>query len=392
MPRSAWIASIVFHGLLSVWLWLVVFQTPIRPTAITLSATPAKSSGSESLDFGQSRLDVEAPWGTRARIGTEEPRVAVESQLDTKLDTPSRVQDVLPQVQPNSIEFFGTRAYGNRFVFVLDISYSMKARDGQRYRRACDELVRSVAQLRSDQSYYVFLFSWYTEEMFYQSEVEYVRASQGHVERLKNWVYDITLGAGTDPRRALSLALQLKPDSVFLLSDGHFNQPSTPNSESGWIDDSGTRSFESVMEGVKSRFQTIPVHSISFENPFTVGPMRQIARSTGGQFRYIPTASLQPVDWNALTSALRYVAQQQRDHRDQKTEFETRMSYARELIGSGELVFAEYLLRPVLMADDPLVDNRSLLQQLAGILEAELGEIRLEDFDIPENTIVLVDP
>jgi len=86
MPPSAWIASIVFHGLLTLWLWFVVFQTPIRQTSIALTAAPAKSSGGESPSLGQSRLEVEAPWGKRANIGTEEPKVATASQLDSIVD------------------------------------------------------------------------------------------------------------------------------------------------------------------------------------------------------------------------------------------------------------------------------------------------------------------
>lgn len=373
-------------------LWCVVFQV-IRPASITLSGSPAQPSGSPALQLGESRLDVEAPWGSRGQSGVAEQKVNVDTNLDEMINSWDLSNTVVERAQPNSVEFFGTRAYGNRFVFVLDISYSMKARGGERFRRASDELVRAVSQLRPDQSYYVFLFSWYTEEMYYQAELDYVRAESNHVDRLKKWIKDVSLGAGTDPRRALALAHQLKPDAIFLLSDGHFNQPISPNSETGWIDSLGNRSHESVLEGVKSRFQHTPVHTIAFENPFTAESMEEISNVTDGQFRYVSTASLEPVDLNQLTSALQQVESLRQDGLDRKSEFEYRMKHARELISSGELVSAEFLLRPVLQADDPLVDNVTLLEHLSGILETELGDVRMEDFEVSQEVFALiVDP
>ena len=100
--------------------------------------------------------------------------------------------------------------------------------------------------------------------------------------RLRSWIYDVSLGAGTDPRRASRCAHQMHPDAVFLLSDGQFNQPQTPLSESGWIDDRGERLEGDVQAGVEMIYRDIPVHTVAFENPFTVSAMQQIAEASGG--------------------------------------------------------------------------------------------------------------
>jgi hypothetical protein len=285
-------------------------------------------------------------------------------------------------MEPASIDFFGTRAYGNRFVFVLDISYSMDARDGARFNRACEELLRSVSQLRAGQSYYVFLFCWNTKKMFRNRSTDCVEVTAGHEEKLRRWISGISLGAGTDPRRALSLAHQMKPDAVFLLSDGHFNRPGTPLSETGWIDEQGNRLRKlDVQDGVERFFRNIPIHTIALENPFTYAAMEQIAKATDGRYRYIKTSSHKPIDSKRFLSALRHIDQKHRHDQQPSREYQTRLSYAREFVTDGELVYAEYLIRPLRRADRSKVANLVLLDRLFEILDSELGDTRLEDFE-----------
>ena len=382
MPRKFWIASITFHGLLAVLLWFMVSQT-VPGISIVLSATAAASSQSAAFKLGQNRLTTEAPWGNDPTVGTDVEKVQIDAKLNQDLDTEILTKSYASQFEPNSVEFFGSRAYGNQFVFVLDISYSMRARNGERYARAAEELVRAVAQLRPDQQYCVFLFSWYTQEMFYNRRAGYTKAGGDHAQKLKTWLDQISLDAGTDPRRALSLALQMKPDAVYLLSDGHFNQPAYPNSETGWFDADGVRSFENVLQGVEQRFDRTPIHTIAFENPFTVDTMRKIAEKTGGHFRYIQTGSLEPANLDQLSTTLHQLERQFGSQPGGQAEYTARMTYARELISSGELVAAEYVLRPISKGEKSPQGNRALLQQMTDILASELKGTRIEDFDVP---------
>jgi hypothetical protein len=277
--------------------------------------------------------------------------------------------DTVPaKIEPPSINFFGTRALGNRFVFVLDISYSMKARNGERFTRACDELLRSVSALKTGQSYYVFLFCWRTEKMFYDRSVGYVDVAPGHEKKLRRWVYDVSLGAGTDPRRALSLAHRMNPDAVFLLSDGQFNQPRTSLSDSGWIDDRDERLDADVQAGIERFYRDIPVHTVAMENPFAVSAMQQIAEASGGQCRYVPTGSHEPIDSERFLTVLRQIDEKHRTDGSPRQEYQQRLFDARELICDGELVYAEYLVRQLRGADESEIANPVLLAQILSIL------------------------
>jgi len=378
-PIGSFLVSLLVHAVLLLVLWCLVYAT-VKRQSIFLTASASASPQAVKLELATKAKPVQ-PVAAADQFAPADSIVTSESLVSKFMDSDARAESL--KFEPASIEFFGARAYGNRFVFVLDISYSMGARDGERFRRACDELLRSVSQLRRGQSYYVFLFCWGTEEMFRDPSIEYVNVVPGHEQKLHDWIYDVRLGAGTDPRRALALARQMKPDAVFLLSDGHFNKPNAPLSETGWIDDQGEVIQADVQAGVELFYGNHTIHTIAFENPFTLAAMQDIADATGGNCRYIKTGSHQPVDSKRFLSALRHIDQKRRNQSRPRQEYLTRLSYARELIGDGELAYAEYLVRPLRHADRSMVANPALLAQVLTILAAELGQTRLEDFQPP---------
>jgi hypothetical protein len=376
-PVGSFLVSLLVHSLLAVVLWCLVFATGEHQTII-LMASSSTSAGDVKLELTTSAKPVQ-PLAVVDQFAPVDLTVAKESSISGSMAVDARSQS--RNFEPAQIDFFGTRAFGARFVFVLDISYSMDAREGERFRRACDELLRSVSNLKRGQSYYVFLFCWQTEEMFYDPSVEYVEVAPGHVQKLRDWIYSVSLGAGTDPRRALALAQRMKPDAVFLLSDGHFNKPSWRRSDTGWIDDRGERFKAGVQEGVELFYRDTSIHTIAFENPFTLAAMQAIADATGGNCCYIKTGTHRPVDSKRFLTALGHIDQKRRNESRPRQEYQTRLSYAREFIGEGELVYAEYLVRPLRQADRSLIVNKTLLTRVFTILDAELGEIRLEDFE-----------
>ncbi len=175
----------------------------------------------------------------------------------------------------------------------------------------------------------------------------------------------------------------MKPDAVFLLSDGQFNQPRTPMSESGWLDERGERLDISVQQGVEKIYKDVPIHTIAFENPFTKTAMEAISQATGGEFKYVKTQTLQPVDSERFLTALRDIKRKHRYENDPTREYQTRLSLARELISDGELLFAEYIVRPLRHAPPSKILNPTLLQDVLSILSSEIGDARLEDFEQP---------
>jgi len=181
--------------------------------------------------------------------------------------------------------FFGSHAYGNNFVFILDASPSMV---GARYRRACDELIASLMKLEDSQSFYVLLFSWRTQLMFDGplASIQFIPATDENVDRFRQWLYaqDVRKNNGTDPRVALDLAERLQPDAVFLLSDGEFNKPPR------WNPSMPTRAMpqHSVARLVEMIYETIPLHCIAFEIAACEPGLRALSVLTGGSCRFVP--------------------------------------------------------------------------------------------------------
>ncbi len=198
---GSFLLSLGFHALLALLLWCLVI-TVTKPVSISLVGSTSTGEESVSLDVSVPETSESPAAETVAeQVTSEKSNAAIDALIAQAMDASTLASSNAPRHEQPSISFFGTRAVGNRFVFVLDISYSMNARRGERFRRACDELVRAVSQLQVGQSYYVYLFCWNFDEMFLDSNIQYVAACEGHEAKLRHWIYDVSLGAGTDPRR-----------------------------------------------------------------------------------------------------------------------------------------------------------------------------------------------
>lgn len=185
-------------------------------------------------------------------------------------------------------EYFGTVAYGDRFVYILDKSGSMNHDGGQsatRYDRAADELVRSVYALRDDQWFYVIVFSDETRRMHDDTSLmpRLVQATPENKQALHNWLDTIQPQGNTDPREAIYLALLLKPSAVFLLSDGEFNGHKHGRQSSMLR---GNPKVEEVV--AESNEGGSPIHTIAYEDKDARENMYALAQQTGGMYRFIP--------------------------------------------------------------------------------------------------------
>lgn len=190
-----------------------------------------------------------------------------------------------PRPDPASqTSFFGTVAYGNRFVFILDVSSSMSipSVEGQqtRLQRALRELANSLNSLREDQEFYVFLFSGGTRYMRDRRVVApvLVRATPENKQEVIGWLRSTQPGGHTDPRTAIRLSLAMQPDAIFLLSDGEFNY-------------SGGRSRlpdGRVFELIEThRGADTVMHTIAFEDPINEKTLSAIASRTSGTHRFV---------------------------------------------------------------------------------------------------------
>jgi hypothetical protein len=165
-------------------------------------------------------------------------------------------------------EFFGVKADGTRFVYIVDCSGSMA---GRPFQKACDELKDSVHKLRMDQAFYVYFFSSLTFPMFdsNQPEPNLLPATAANVDKLDAWVDATAIRGGTEPQDALLQALGLKPEAIFLLTDGSF--------DAGVVDAVRAANRDGVV-----------INTIGFMNPAGEELLKQIAQQNRGTYRFVP--------------------------------------------------------------------------------------------------------
>jgi hypothetical protein len=158
--------------------------------------------------------------------------------------------------------FFGLKAKGQRFVYVVDCSGSML--DEARLARAKDELRRSVWRLQPPQQFKVI---FYNDEPIPMPGDLPRSADLTSKSQLLAWLRLIEPDGGTEPRGALAQALALRPDAVFLLSDGEFP--------------------EGTVEAVaRSNRRKVPIHCVDLSGGAAGDQLRRIAHDSGG--RYAP--------------------------------------------------------------------------------------------------------
>lgn len=121
----------------------------------------------------------------------------------------------------DSVSFFNSTAVATRIVFIVDASTSM---DGPKFERAKEELLTAVSNLNPRQRFYVFFFSDKEYPMLPpRSPTDMLALDTKTWDAVLRWVNEQGLVGDTRPKGALRRALAMKPDVVYLLTDGDFN-------------------------------------------------------------------------------------------------------------------------------------------------------------------------
>ena len=135
--------------------------------------------------------------------------------------------------------------------------------DDDRMPRATIELRRSVFGLREPQRFEVI---FYNHESIPMPGGPIPRsADQQSKDQLRSFLRLIDPDGGTDPRLAMKQALSLRPDAVFLLSDGAFPD--------------GT-----VAEITRSNKHKVPIHCIDLTGGLAGDHLKRIAEANNGQY------------------------------------------------------------------------------------------------------------
>jgi hypothetical protein len=167
-------------------------------------------------------------------------------------------------------EFFGIGGYGQTFVYVVDCSGSMN--DNDKFDRARYELLKSIEQLSKDQQYFVI---FYNHTMYPMESQKPLFATQDNLATTTEWINRAEPMGGTNPMPALMLALSLKPDAIYFLTDGQFDL--------GVMQELRNRNRTNL----KLHMHVVPIHTICFYDRSAEGMMRMIARNSGGEYRYV---------------------------------------------------------------------------------------------------------
>lgn len=300
---AAWLISFLGHVALVLGLGLFTLSLPQPRDQVAISAAAAQSVESPLETFTVSspeELSVSEPHEVSLDALEAETSPMGELQgadisVDLAFSPRSPVAEGLPNASAmdlassqlqvtsdNRVQFAGIDGGGNHFVYLVDSSNSMR-----NFNEARAELLRSIESLREDQRFYVIFYDQQPDYMRLtnagQDESTSVRASPAAKLALRRWAMTITQERGKSPVEVLEFALSLRPDVIFLLSDGEFSMRTEEvirerNRRENLFGDS---QLVSIIHTIR-----YPGYSVT-EARKAEQQMRRIAEDNGGQYRNV---------------------------------------------------------------------------------------------------------
>jgi hypothetical protein len=187
------------------------------------------------------------------------------------------LSEIAPSGEKLTASFFGTKVDGLRILYVLDNSGGM--RDGG-FEALVDELLRSVESLSAEQEFYVIFYSDMVYPLFHPRPVErFVPASDRFKQRLKVWLDSVEFCVGNSVDEAIATAAIIRPDALYLLTDGDVNT---------------TLDGRKMAALVDTRGRDFPIHTFGIgmrEASKAADNLRQVAEANEGTFRIVEVSS-----------------------------------------------------------------------------------------------------
>ncbi len=166
--------------------------------------------------------------------------------------------------------FFGLGASGRRIVFVVDASNSMNhpyAGEGRtRIGQMKIELAKSILGMTEEQQFFIIFFNEHAIPMPANGMENAYPTNQ---QRYLNWLVSVEAAGLTDPRPALNLALSLRPDVIYLLTDGTF-----------------PRDVQGDLNALRQT--VVEVNTIAIGDPRAEKSLKPLATRNGGRFTFVP--------------------------------------------------------------------------------------------------------
>jgi len=282
--------SIPLHLGLALWLEGFVVNAPLPTQQAVLIETTSLMSGVDAQEPAPVLQPVSMPalpmesaqpqpmqWQTSAIAGSND---ATQASAFTTAGEVDAVPSLAPSVSSISASgaagggiasttFFGARATGKRFAFVVDKSGSMNS--NSKMHLAVQELLRSVQALPDFAQFRICFFD--TSNIVFP-ERGFRKARAADVQQLASWVTGIRPTGGTMPKVAFDQVMSdgSLPDAIFFMTDGQI-----PAEDPAWI-----------VRRVTLVNGCIPVNCVAFGDPAAAQQLQMIANATGGQFRFVP--------------------------------------------------------------------------------------------------------
>jgi len=246
---------------------------------VTEPMIPVEQESPAEIMEANISIDIQSPTPVNfERFTTHLDNSAPANRIDPKssFSAPEyalTLQTFADQSPTNSEQtFHGIPGNGNHIVYIIDSSKSM----GSRFYDAKKELIRSVKALQSTQRVYII---FYDEKLHLPVDGDggrvssLINATQQNCDQLVRWAETVSMASGGSPARALQYALKLRPDVIYLLSDGEFAaEIAEETTRANWRPNGFG---EKVMRSV--------IHTINYGRIETGQSLRLIAKQNGGQ-------------------------------------------------------------------------------------------------------------
>ncbi|WP_146457946.1 vWA domain-containing protein [Rubripirellula tenax] len=295
-------SAIVFSAVMHVVALLVLAgiglktHTPKDQVALSASATSASETAIENFEIETSEAvpetEVADPMAsdTEFEISPIGELAVTQFSPDAAPTAPTSMASLsssassaasamsMKSVSNKKMEFCGVEGGGNHFVYLVDSSGSMH----EAFDSAIEALLGSIDLLTPDQRFYVIVYDKKPDYMRLSDpnvdEPRSVFATDENKQALKRWVRRVTRDLGWAPYEPVKFALEMRPDVIFLLSDGEFTQK---------FED--MLAEENVVTNLFGDSKPISIiHTIAYHSKVGESGMKRIAKQHGGQFRYVP--------------------------------------------------------------------------------------------------------
>jgi hypothetical protein len=175
------------------------------------------------------------------------------------------------------VTLFGVKAEGSKFVYVLDRSGST---EGKLLAAAKAEILASIEKIDDVHQFQLVVYN--ERPKAYNPagpNGQLAFGTDANRAEVKRFLGTIAADGGTDHVAALSMAVRMHPDVIFLLTDG--DKPTVTARELARIDRIGPG---------------ITIHTIQFgagDHADAHGWMGKLAKQSGGEYKYVDTQKLE---------------------------------------------------------------------------------------------------